>query len=1001
MFITLVGCNTIDSPGNPDVHFDVAQDASGQIDGPDGRADLDEDPQNDSADSGCTADQCDIDGECYDNETPNPDNPCEICQLVTDPFMWTPDDSASCDDGDPCTTGDACFEGACSALVVTCDDGNPCTTNTCDIETGECTSEPASGSSCEDGNPCTIGDSCLAGTCEPGIGTAPCDDGNMCTADSCDSVDGCMHEPLSEISCDDGNQCTVGDSCVAGQCATGAEEMACDDDDLCTVDGCDRLRGCVYTSVSHLCVDENPCTDEACDPETGCVFPSNDDFCNDLNACTEDDQCSEGACLGTSVDVTGDVCNVLSCDPDLGVSVQYTELPCSDADACTVGDTCASGDCISGLDEPNCDDENVCTDDDCDPQEGCTHEDNTDECNDNDACTEDDICGDGTCEGEQIDCDDHNVCTQDKCSRFSGCDWDLIVSNSCRPQFSDIFPERAATVQGVRRAITVTGTVQSGAGDITSLLLNGVELSVGDDGSFSHQMTPIVGGNILVFEATDSWGTTRKRVQSFLWSRRYRAPTEPKNGMVTEGLGIFLSQDVLDDGEREAPPNDFAGIFELVMASIDMMDAIDNPVVATTLYDVHITSISYEDPSVYLDSNDGRLTLTIVMDKRINPGSDVRFRAGLFLDTLWDENGSFTATRVTITADVALAVDDNHNIVATVADDEISVVIEGGDFSFDGFIVDAIASLFRNSLVSTMETEFASAIQGQIEPILEDALGGLAFDQVIPFPKLNDSESSIEVRLVTDFEEVDIAEAGITFIERAGAYADDENSYDNRGAMARSGCALGTQTLPMHDDAALEIGLTDDLLNELLYSAWQGGMLEFVIPPEMLGDLDLPAGVSDLTMVATGMLQPTAADCNADGELRLFVGDLRVDASMSVLGSPLDVVIYASFEGGLELSAGESEVNMTMTDISQLETEITIVQDSLVSLESEFESLIAESLVPALLGALGGDTLGGFPLPEIDLSGTVDGVPDGTVIAIDPEDVFREAGNSFVQGGLR
>ncbi len=872
MLITLVACNTIDPPANPDVSFDVVQEVGSRADGQDALEDdedSDEDLEDDSQASECTVEQCEIDGECYDNETANPDNPCEVCQLLSDPFSWTADDSASCDDGDACTVGDACFEGSCSALVLTCEDGNPCTTDICDADTGECTNEPTSGSSCEDGNPCTIGDTCVAGTCEAGSGVAPCNDGNVCTADSCDSLEGCVHEPLTDISCDDGNQCTVGDSCQAGFCVAGDEEMACDDEDLCTVDGCDRLRGCVYTSVAHLCVDENPCTDEACDPETGCVFPSNDEFCDDSNACTEGDQCTEGACLGSSVDVTGDVCNVLSCDPDLGVSVQYTDLPCSDSNACTVGDVCSSGDCISGADEPDCDDKNICTDDDCDPQDGCTHEDNTDDCNDNDACTEDDICGDGTCEGQEIECDDNNACTRNGCNSFTGCDYDLIVSSTCRPQFTDIYPARAATIQGIRRAITVRGTVQSGAGDITSLLLNGVELAVAEDGSFSHQMTPLVGGNILVFEATDSWGTTRKRVQSFLWSRQYRTPTEPKIGMVTEGLGIFLSEDVLDDGERESPPNDFAGIFELVMASIDMMDAISNPVVSTWAYDVHIQSISYEDPSVYLDPNDGHLTLTIVMDKRINPESNVRFRAGLYVDTLWDEYGSFTATRVTITANVVLSVDSNHNIVATVADDDISVVVTGGDFSFDGVIVDAIASLFNNSLVSTIETQFESAIKNQIEPILEDALGGLAFDQVIPFPKLSDPDSSIDVRLVTDFEEVDVAEAGITFIERAGAYADDVNSYDNRGAMGRSGCALGSQTLPMHDDAVLELALPDDLLNQLLYSAWQGGMLEFDIPPEMLGDIDLPAGVSDLTLVASGMLQPTAADCNPDGELRL------------------------------------------------------------------------------------------------------------------------------------
>ena len=62
--------------------------------------------------------------------------------------------------------------------------------------------------------------------------------------------------------------------------------------------------------------------------------------------------------------------------------------------------------------------------------------------------------------------------------------------------------------------------------------------------------------------------------------------------------------------------------------------------------------------------------------------------------------------------------------------------------------------------------------------------------------------------------------------------------------------------------------------------------------------------------------------------------------------------------------------------------------------------LWADNLVPSLTGLLGGDALGSFPLPEIDLSAAIDGLPPGTVIRIVPSGVIRADGNSVVQGEL-
>ena len=397
----------------------------------------------------------------------------------------------------------------------------------------------------------------------------------------------------------------------------------------------------------------------------------------------------------------------------------------------------------------------------------------------------------------------------------------------------------------------------------------------------------------------------------------------------------------------------------------------------------------------------GKLRMVVVIEDVA-----VRINAKNFLGG--NNRGWMYMDAITITADVTLSVNDQHELVASVPEEAISVAIALADpaVTFDGGgLFDGIREWLFNSFIgsftTTIEEAFKGSLTGTLEDIMTSGLGGLAFDQIIPFPSLANPEETIDVRLVTDFSDIDTSADGIGILERAAAYAEDVNLYDNRGAMGRANCGELNQTMVLHTDSALEIALSDDLLNQLLYAAWQGGLLEFVVPAELLGDVELPPGVTDLTLTIKGMLQPTASDCNVDETLRLFIGDMWIEASMSVFGAPLDADIYVSFEADLILSATDEGIAMSVGgDDVLVESEITIRQDAFLSLESTFADLINDSLVPSLLDLLGGDALGSFPLPEIDLS-TIDGVPPGTTIAIAPEDVFRELGNTFVQGGLK
>jgi len=161
-----------------------------------------------------------------------------------------------CDDGDVCTPGDACGGGVCLAGKLTsCDDDNVCTSESCDSK-GGCLYE-ATDEKCLDDDECTASGKCKLGNCI-GFGAVDCSDDNPCTGDDCDPVKGCLKPHLS-IDCDDGKPCTEKSTCEGGKCE-GWGVVDCDDGNLCTNDACSTGKGCVFVQSAGACEDGDPCT---------------------------------------------------------------------------------------------------------------------------------------------------------------------------------------------------------------------------------------------------------------------------------------------------------------------------------------------------------------------------------------------------------------------------------------------------------------------------------------------------------------------------------------------------------------------------------------------------------------------------------------------------------------------------------------------------------------------------------------------------------------------
>ena len=185
-------------------------------------------------------------------------NPCtaESCDPVNGCSSDGTGVTIACDDGNACTTGEICLgdaDGTCGegTTVVCADDDNPCTVESCDPING-CSSDGTGITIArDDADACTAGETCLGdadGTCGEGTTVVCADDGNPCTVESCDPINGCLHDGTGiTIACDDADACTAGETCLGDADSTcgGSSTIACDDGNPCTAETCDPVNGCL------------------------------------------------------------------------------------------------------------------------------------------------------------------------------------------------------------------------------------------------------------------------------------------------------------------------------------------------------------------------------------------------------------------------------------------------------------------------------------------------------------------------------------------------------------------------------------------------------------------------------------------------------------------------------------------------------------------------------------------------------------------------------------
>jgi hypothetical protein len=608
------------------------------------------------------------------------------------------------------------------------------------------------------------------------------------------------------------------------------------------------------------------------------------------------------------------------------------------------------------------------------------------------------------------DCEDDNPCAEDVCNAGVCEVGDAVISGECRPVIDVEFPPRAATLEDDSPVVTVIGSVSSGAGPITSLRINDEEVPVAADGSFTHDVTAEVGGNTLVIEAVDAFDVARKRVQSFLWSPSYRLPTTPEQGIASEGLAIWLDQDTLDDGSHNLPVDDVATLLGLALASYDIEQFINpgTPITSSAGYNIYLTTLQYDDTDITLDGIDGGIELQGFL---YDITGDLVFDCTIPACQLagGDGTGDIVIDHIQVTSDLIITVNAGNQLVVDSVNTQTNVV--GLDITsnniWTNFLITVAEPFILGGVVADIEADLTAQVDALIGPALSQAFNGLSPNSVLQFPNIADASMPIAVELVTDFYATDFHDGiappagsppqGGVIVMRGGGYAETPVApYDNLGIPDRVGCGAGGG-IEMPRDGLLEIGLTDDLLNQLLHGAWSGGLLEFDMPPALLP----PDGfISDLQIHVSGMLAPTASDCSPDGMVRAHLGDVRIDGSLTLGMTPVTFVAYSSLLAGLEFTPTASGVAITISEVERIDTELTVAEDAGLETEPLLTATLEMQLVDGVLGAIANGGLGGIDLPQIDLSAML-GLPPGTAeLTINTDEAVRAPGVTVIRGHL-
>ncbi|MDP6934188.1 MAG: hypothetical protein QGG40_14785, partial [Myxococcota bacterium] len=476
-----------------------------------------------------------------------------------------------------------------------------------------------------------------------------------------------------------------------------------------------------------------------------------------------------------------------------------------------------------------------------------------------------------------------------------------FLIDSTGPTMDITEPERGAWVYGEYGV--VSGTVVDDWSALTQVTVNGEEITVESDGSFSTDVSYEFGTNLVESVATDEDGNTTTDLRAVL-----AGDFEPYGNGVADGLVVRIHE-----GE-----GGLALLEDMVVGLVDadaLDDLIPSPVLSESGEDCYdlwfVEYCTYEyDLTLYaqnpsISSTDvtldpqasGELVATMVAnDIALDWYTYGDAEISSIIDVGLDLDGDITADSITI----------EMGVVPYVSGSTIYVDVSYLDVETANFYFDMDSSLYTVLSWLGLDSWISSTLESYIEDALEDAL----------YDELPDTLEEILQDL----------EVGTTFEMNGAVYDLDALPYDF--VVDDQGLTLSMETwftaetwlIERTGEGSLYAGYTlptwtgspgtimalgGDFLNQVFLALWGGGVLDMSTSGEELGldveDLELVfPGLTELNLEVEALLPPVILPGTGDGLLDMQIGDLH----MTMYNGPAEegyemLEVYVSLFGEL------------------------------------------------------------------------------------------------------
>jgi hypothetical protein len=518
--------------------------------------------------------------------------------------------------------------------------------------------------------------------------------------------------------------------------------------------------------------------------------------------------------------------------------------------------------------------------------------------------------------------------------------------------------------------ITVEGTVEDSSDEVRAFV-NGEEVNVAGDGSFTAEVEPVFGVNHINVVATDGLRRMEGSAQlDVLWAPAY-GPTESTQDKsqfsYQDGMIIDLGQAFFDDGqayeqigETEILTRDVADVLQLLLENVDFLSQIPDPLFDQSALTLRVLDLQIGQPQLFIDVTDSGLELFIFVDQlSMQTAGQLSFNEqNLNLD------GAITAQMSAVAVMDVAKPSPTDEFEAQITD--LDIALENAQSNFASDEADAVFKLAESALRSEIESVLIDTLDDQfiqqLPALLADAL-----------QSLEDSLNDISIDLDTEFTDPlalnlsgNIYKFETAYRESATAFLSTDVTTDQSPVVTDSaGIPLTTpltSDVPLFESSRAQIGIRLALLNGVLHSMWEVGFLEVDLTPL------LPENFANVAQSATlsAKIQPVLSqpEQGQPYDFILRAGQMEVEVEM-----PAQTDTYAvSIEAGILVTLRDNKIQLSVPDEPNISAWVVdTTADSAFFGGDALETLILDTVWPELEETLRSGL--SFDLPVLDLSG--------------------------------